>query len=90
MALHGELWAGVCLERRLGPLEGDNDLVGEMAAATLFKDMNTLDTEWPTDMATALSALPEGHEFTVPENLFAKIADDQREDWETRFAGTRD
>ncbi|SHG86611.1 methionyl-tRNA synthetase [Cognatiyoonia sediminum] len=59
-------------------------------AATLFKDMNTLDTEWPSDMATALSALPEGHEFTVPENLFAKITDDQREEWSERFAGTRD
>ena len=59
-------------------------------AATLFKDMNTLDTEWPSDMATALAALPEGHEFTVPENLFAKITDDQREDWAERFAGTRD
>ena len=59
-------------------------------AATLFKDMNTLDTEWPTDMASALSALPEGHEFAVPENLFAKITDDQREEWAERFAGTRD
>ena len=59
-------------------------------AATLFKDMNTLDTEWPTEMSTALSALPEGHEFAVPENLFAKITDDQREEWSERFAGTRD
>ena len=59
-------------------------------AAALFKDMNTLDTDWPSDMATALAALPEGHEFTVPENLFAKITDDQREDWAERFAGTRD
>lgn len=59
-------------------------------AAILFKDMNTMDTNWPTDMVTALEALPEGHEFAVPENLFAKITDDQREDWAERFAGTRD
>ncbi|WP_438955248.1 methionine--tRNA ligase [Cognatiyoonia sp.] len=59
-------------------------------AAILFKDMNTMDTDWPTDMVTALEALPEGHEFAVPENLFAKITDDQREDWAERFAGTRD
>ncbi len=59
-------------------------------AAVLFKDMNTLDTEWPTDMQTALSALPAGHEFAVPENLFAKVTDEQREEWAERFAGTRD
>ena len=52
--------------------------------------MNTLDTKWPDDIATALSALPGGHEFTVPDVLFAKITDEDREDWQTRFSGTRD
>jgi methionyl-tRNA synthetase len=33
--------------------------------------------------------LPAGHGFTVPEVLFAKITDEQREDWQARFAGTR-
>jgi methionyl-tRNA synthetase len=37
----------------------------------------------------ALSALPAGHAFTVPEVLFAKIADEQREEWQMRFAGIR-
>ncbi|MEL6607794.1 MAG: methionine--tRNA ligase [Pseudomonadota bacterium] len=59
------------------------------AAAKLLSAMNTLDTEWPTDMADALTALPEGHAFTVPDNLFAKITDEEREDWQTRFAGVR-
>ena len=35
----------------------------------------------------ALEALPAGHPFTVPENLFAKITDEMREAMEARFAG---
>jgi methionyl-tRNA synthetase len=51
--------------------------------------MNTLDFSWPDDVNAALTALPEGHEFTVPEVLFAKITDDQREEWQEKFAGVR-
>ena len=60
------------------------------ASARMLSAMNTLDTSWPDDVDAALSALPGGHEFTVPEVLFAKITDDQREEWQARFAGTRD
>lgn len=60
------------------------------ASATLLSAMNTLDTGWPDDVAAALDALPGGHEFAVPDVLFAKITDDQRADWETRFAGQRE
>ena len=42
---------------------------------------------WPADVAEALSALPPGHRFTVPANLFAKISDEAREEMEARFAG---
>ncbi len=59
------------------------------AAARMLSSMNTLDAEWPKDMTEALSALPPGHDFTVPDVLFAKIADEEREDWEARFAGSR-
>ena len=59
------------------------------ASAKMFSAMNTLDTAWPDDMAAALSALEPGHEFSVPEVLFAKITDEQREDWQERFAGVR-
>ena len=52
--------------------------------------MNTLDTSWPDDVEAAVNALPAGHAFTVPDVLFAKITDEQREDWAERFAGTRD
>ncbi len=55
----------------------------------LLMPMNTLETDWPSDLQSALAALPDGHAFTVPDVLFAKITDDQREDWATRFAGTR-
>ncbi|MEM8618003.1 MAG: class I tRNA ligase family protein, partial [Pseudomonadota bacterium] len=60
------------------------------AAARMLSAMNTLDMSWPDDVSEALNALPEGHAFTVPDVLFAKISDEQREDWATRFAGKRD
>ena len=59
------------------------------ASARMLSSMNTLDTDWPSDLQSALATLPDGHAFTVPDVLFAKITDDQREDWATRFAGTR-
>ena len=58
-------------------------------SARMLSAMNTLDTEWPGNVEAAVAALPAGHGFTVPEVLFAKIADEQREDWQTRFAGVR-
>lgn len=60
------------------------------ASAQMLSGMNTLDMSWPEDVGEALGALPVGHEFTVPEVLFAKITDDQREDWAVRFSGVRD
>ncbi|MEO0752641.1 MAG: methionine--tRNA ligase [Pseudomonadota bacterium] len=60
------------------------------AAARMLSAMNTLAMDWPEDVSEALTTLPAGHPFTVPDVLFAKITDEQREDWETRFAGARD
>ncbi|TRD22226.1 methionine--tRNA ligase [Palleronia caenipelagi] len=59
------------------------------AAAAMLSAMKTDDT-WPASPAEALSLLGEGHGFEVPENLFAKITDEQRDDWAARFSGTRD
>ena len=59
------------------------------ASARMLAAMQTEDATWPGDVAEALAALPAGHAFTVPDVLFAKIADEQREDWQTRFAGVR-
>ncbi len=60
------------------------------AAARMLSAMNTLDTRWPDDVPAALTALPPGHEFSVPDVMFQKITDEQREDWQARFAGIRD
>ena len=59
------------------------------AAARMLSAMNTLDMDWPSDMAEALAALPAGHGFSVPDVLFGKISDEEREDWQGRFAGIR-
>ena len=58
-------------------------------AAKLFVAMNSLDTSWPDDVAAALGSLEAGHEFAVPDNLFAKITDEEREDWAAKFSGVR-
>jgi len=59
------------------------------ASAKMLSAMNTLDNAWPTDMAAALSTLEAGHAFTVPDNLFRKLTDEEREEWAEKFAGTR-
>jgi methionyl-tRNA synthetase len=59
------------------------------AAATMMAAIGSDDWTWPTDVAAAMTALPAGHAFTVPENLFRKITDEERADWQARFAGTR-
>ena len=42
---------------------------------------------WPTDPIKTFNMLPVGHKFEVPENLFAKITDEAREEMSARFAG---
>ncbi|MGB0439812.1 MAG: methionine--tRNA ligase [Paracoccaceae bacterium] len=60
------------------------------AAETLMKALHCDDWSWPGDLGLALASLPAGHAFTVPDVTFRKITDAEREDWQTRFAGTRD
>jgi methionyl-tRNA synthetase len=52
--------------------------------------MRSDDDSWPEDPAGALAALPPGHGFTVPDMLFRKITDEEREEWQQRFAGRHD
>ena len=59
------------------------------ASAQMLQAMGVETADWPSDVETALTALPAGHAFTTPDVLFAKITDEQREDWATRFAGAR-
>ena len=60
------------------------------ASKVMLEAMGTTDDSWPDDVPAALGLLKEGHAFTVPENVFAKISDEDREGWQERFAGIRD
>ncbi len=60
------------------------------ATQAMMSAMGSKDTSWPDDVAAALEVLKPGHPFTVPEVLFAKISDEDRESWQDRFAGARD
>jgi len=59
------------------------------AAAAMMAAVGCEDWSWPGDVGAALAVLPPGHAFTVPEVLFAKISDEDRADWQVRFAGVR-
>ncbi|MEM6375999.1 MAG: methionine--tRNA ligase, partial [Pseudomonadota bacterium] len=59
------------------------------AAAAMLKALQTDDDAWPDDVTTALTSLAPGHAFSVPEVLFAKITDEERETWQMQFSGKR-
>lgn len=59
------------------------------ASAQLLTAMHAEDASWPTDVASVVIALPEGHTFSVPEVTFRKISDDERAGWQEQFAGVR-
>ncbi len=60
------------------------------ASATLKEALKLDEMSWPDDVAAALATLAPGEDFAVPENLFRKITDEEREDWQSRFSGKRD
>jgi methionyl-tRNA synthetase len=59
------------------------------ASAQLLTAMNAEDATWPEDASQAITALPAGHSFAVPEVTFRKISDDERAGWQEQFAGVR-
>ncbi len=59
------------------------------AAAKILAALNSEDDAWPDDLEAALEVLKPGHRFEVPEVLFAKISDEDREGWQAKFAGQR-
>ncbi|WP_103173346.1 methionine--tRNA ligase [Paracoccus sp. SY] len=59
------------------------------ASRAMLEAMGTGDGAWPDDVSAALTALPAGHAFTVPDVMFAKITDEQRAEWVERFKGVR-
>ncbi len=60
------------------------------ASDAMLDAMQSDNRDWPEDVPAALAALDAGHAFTTPEVLFAKISDEQREEWQERFKGIRD
>ncbi|MEW9919411.1 methionine--tRNA ligase [Marimonas sp. MJW-29] len=59
------------------------------AARTMLEAMGVPEAGWPDDVPAILGLLAPGHAFEVPDVLFAKISDEDREAWAARFAGTR-
>jgi methionyl-tRNA synthetase len=59
------------------------------ASASMLASMKLDRFDWPEDVDAALATLQAGHVFEVPDVLFAKISDEDREDWQQRFAGIR-
>ena len=59
------------------------------AAQAMMTALHCDDWTWPDDLDAALQVLPAGHGYDVPENLFRKITDEERADWQVRFAGIR-
>jgi len=45
---------------------------------------------WPESITDTLQQLKAGDIFTVPDNLFTKITDEQRLTWNEKFSGLRD
>jgi methionyl-tRNA synthetase len=59
------------------------------AAAAMMKAMGSDDWTWPHEIPAAMRSLSPSQGFSVPENLFRKITDEERVEWQTRFSGLR-
>ena len=60
------------------------------ASATILRVLGQEGAGWPGSVEQALAAMPAGHGFTVPENLFTKIEDGARDEMKARFGGRGD
>jgi methionyl-tRNA synthetase len=59
------------------------------SAAALFSTTPDGDPGWPDDVPALLDVLAPGTPVAVPDTLFRKITDEEREAWQDRFAGGR-
>lgn len=60
------------------------------AAVRMHAALHVDGMPWPTSVADVLQTFKAGHAFTVPDNLFNKISDEDRIAWQARFSGIRD
>ena len=57
------------------------------AAEKILKALNLADEKWPSNICEALDSLPENAVFEVPEVMFRKVTDEERESWKIQFSG---
>jgi methionyl-tRNA synthetase len=57
------------------------------ASDKIFQALNLSDQPWPDNIRNALDSLPENGNFEVPEVMFRKITDEERETWKEQFSG---
>jgi methionyl-tRNA synthetase len=59
------------------------------ASAVIRASLKVSQTPWPEEVSSFCALLPPGHRFDVPDVLFAKISDEECEEWQCRFSGIR-
>lgn len=83
--------AGVIIRFALNLMRLEGLLSGPFIPHASGKILRSLgvaeDTAWPENVEAAMNALSVGQPFTVPDNLFQKMTDDQRDEMSERFAG---
>ena len=57
------------------------------ASDKILKALNLSNLLWPDNIREALDSLPENGCFEVPEVMFRKITDEERETWKEQFSG---
>ena len=60
------------------------------ASEILQSAMGQDEPSWPESVKDTLGQLKAGDVFTVPDNLFTKVTDEQRLTWNKKFSGLRD
>ena len=57
------------------------------SAKRILEALNVHDYDWPSNISEALDSLPENGGFEVPEVMFRKITDEERDEWKNQFSG---
>ena len=57
------------------------------ASKEIMAALNCKNWDWPESVNDALQILPSSHSFKVPEVLFKKITDDERDNMQEKFSG---